>query len=80
MADKEAVLQTLKEVVDPELGRNLVELNLIRDINIDNEHVSIKMTLTTPFCPLANHLVQQVREHVAEIEGVDQVDVELVWN
>jgi len=65
--NKEAIVQALKGIIDPELGRNLVELNLIRDINIEDEHVSIKMTLTTPFCPLVNYLVEKVKENVAQM-------------
>ena len=64
----------------PELGKNLVELNLIREINIEDKNVFIKMTLTTPFCPLVNYLVQQVKEKVASLDGVEQVDVQLVWS
>ena len=80
MFDKELIYQSLKDVIDPELGKNLVELNLIREINIEDKNVFIKMTLTTPFCPLVNYLVQQVKEKVAGLDGVEQVDVQLVWS
>ena len=80
MFDKELIYQSLKDVIDPELGKNLVEINLIREINIEDKNVFIKMTLTTPFCPLVNYLVQQVKEKVAGLDGVEQVDVQLVWS
>ena len=80
MIDKELIYQSLKDVIDPELGKNLVEINLIREINIEDKNVFIKMTLTTPFCPLVNYLVQQVKEKVAGLDGVEQVDVQLVWS
>ncbi len=80
MIEKEAVLQALRGVIDPELGQNLVALNLIRHVDIQDAHIFIKMRLTTPFCPLATHLLQQVREHVSAIVGVEEVDVKLVWD
>ncbi len=80
MIDRETVLQTLGEVIDPELGQDVVTLNLIREIDIQESRVSIKMRLTSPFCPLASYLVRQVREHVAGIAGVEEVFVELVWD
>lgn len=80
MINNETILQVLKGIIDPELGKNLVELNLIRDINIDDKHVSVKMTLTSPFCPLVNYLVEKVKENVSLVDEVELVDVELVWD
>ena len=57
-----------------------MELNLIRDINIDDKHVSIKMTLTSPFCPLVNYLVEKVKKNVSLVDEVELVDVDLVWD
>ena len=57
-----------------------MELNLIRDIKIKNKHVSIKMTLTTPFCPLVNYLVEKVKENVSQVDEVELVEVDLVWD
>jgi metal-sulfur cluster biosynthetic enzyme len=70
----------LKRVLDPELNINVVDLGLIYDISLSDERaVSITMTLTTPGCPLHDSIVSGVRYCVQEIEEIDEVDVQLVW-
>lgn len=77
----ERVLEALKTVYDPEIPVNLVELGLIYEliVNVDGI-VYIEMTLTTPSCPVAGALPGQVRDAVAEVEGVNEVRVKLVWS
>lgn len=77
---KEQILETLKEVIDPEIGISIVEMNLIKDVLIEKDKVKIKMTLTTPACPLAFYLVNEVKRKAEELSGITKVEVELVWN
>ena len=74
------VLNALKEVIDPELNCNLVDLGLIYDVRIAQEEVTIKMTLTTPGCPMHDSLLSGVRAAVLNLPGVQEVDVDLVWD
>ncbi len=80
MVSKEDVMKTLKECYDPEIGISLVDLGLIYDVKVDKGKVDIKMTLTTPGCPMHAYMVQDVREKVKAMKGVKEVNVELVWN
>lgn len=80
MLNKEAVMEKLKTVIDPELGINVVDLGLIYDIQISEEgHVQIVMTLTTPGCPLHDSISAGTRQAIEVIEGVKSVNVDLVW-
>ena len=72
-----AILDALRAVVDPELGMDVVELALIRQIIIGSEASEIKMVLTTPFCPYAGSMVQQIRDQ-AESVLEDPVKVTLL--
>lgn len=64
-----AVLDALRTVVDPEIGMNVVELALIRQVILGEDETEIKMILTTPFCPYAGSMIQQVKEAAEEAEG-----------
>jgi metal-sulfur cluster biosynthetic enzyme len=64
-----AVLDALRSVVDPEIGMNVVELALIRQVILGDQLTEIRMILTTPFCPYAGSLIQQVKEAAEEAEG-----------
>ena len=76
---KEKVIAEIKKIYDPEIPVNIYELGLIYDISINNKNVSIKMTLTTPNCPVAESLPKEVKNSIQEIDGVDKVDLDLVW-
>ncbi|MDT7892029.1 MAG: iron-sulfur cluster assembly protein [Thermoproteota archaeon] len=76
---KEEVLEALKNCYDPEIPFNIVDLGLIYDLKIENGIVKIKMTLTTPFCPVGPLVIEQVRQEVMKVKGVKDVEVELVW-
>ncbi len=78
--DEAAVNNVLREVVDPELGMNLVELGLIYRVEITGSNVSVKMTLTTPGCPMHDRLASGVEHAVRKLEGVQDVAVEVVWD
>jgi FeS assembly SUF system protein len=75
------IVEALKTVFDPEIPVNIYELGLIYDIDIQAEGaVQVKMTLTSPGCPVAGSLPGEVRDKVAGVPGVTSVDVELVWD
>ena len=69
-----AILDALRSVVDPEIGMNVVELALIKQIVLGEDSTEIKMILTTPFCPYAGSMIQQVKE---EVEAVVEHDVKV---
>jgi FeS assembly SUF system protein len=75
------ITEVLKTVYDPEIPVDIYELGLIYGMDIDDENfVKIRMTLTAPACPIADSMVQEVHDKVAEIEGVKDVFVELVFD
>ena len=76
---KEKVIAEIKKIYDPEIPVNIYELGLIYDVTIIEKNVKVKMTLTTPNCPVAESLPKEVKESIMEIEGVDKVDLDLVW-
>ncbi|RKD21706.1 FeS assembly SUF system protein [Ammoniphilus oxalaticus] len=80
MTQIEQVYDQLRKVIDPELNINVVDLGLIYDVKLDQGKLEIAMTLTTPGCPLHDSIVNGVKYAVSTVEGVEQVDVELVWS
>lgn len=77
---KEKVIQALKGVFDPEIPVNIYDLGLIYDVDIDEEGlVQVKMTLTTPGCPVAQTFPGTVEQAVNQVDGVKDCTVELVW-
>lgn len=81
----EEIISVLKSVYDPEIPVDIYELGLIYDVQISEDgDVKIIMTLTTPNCPVAESLPQEVKDKVGEVEGVKSVDLELTfepsWN
>lgn len=78
MVTKDAVLSRLREVVDPEIGINLVDLGLIREVQVEEGRIQVRMVLTAPGCPLAGYLVAQVRQKVEAIAEGSAVDVQLL--
>lgn len=83
--DKEAlsaeIISALKNVYDPEIPVNIFDLGLIYEINIDDSaNVDLKMTLTTPGCPVAQTFPGTVESTVCSVSGVNSCSVELVWD
>lgn len=75
------IVAVLKTVYDPEIPVNIYDLGLIYDIVIDDDKkVKIVMTLTAPNCPIADQLLLEVKNRVAEVEGVTDADIELVFD
>ncbi len=80
MTKKDQIIEEIRKIYDPELPVNIYELGLIYDIQIkDEKFVSIKMTLTTPNCPVAESLPKEVKDAVMQVEGIEDVDLQLVW-
>jgi FeS assembly SUF system protein len=78
---KEKVILEIKKIYDPEIPVNIYELGLIYNINIDEKNkVNIDMTLTSPNCPVAESLPNSVKENVLKVDGVSDVDLNLVWD
>ena len=77
---KNKVIEEIKKIYDPEIPVNIYELGLIYDISIKDKNVSVKMTLTTPNCPVAESLPKEVKDSVMQVEGIDKVDLDLVWD
>jgi metal-sulfur cluster biosynthetic enzyme len=77
----EAVIrETLRQVVDPELDCNIVDLGLVYGLAIDGGKVTVTMTLTTPGCPMHESLAGGVQCALLNLEGVDDVEVNVVWD
>jgi FeS assembly SUF system protein len=78
---QEAVIAALRTIFDPEIPVNIYDLGLVYGIEIDDQgKVTIRMTLTAPACPFAATLPGQVEQAVKQVEGVNDVTVELVWD
>jgi len=76
---KEKVIAEIKKIYDPEIPVNIYELGLIYDVSVKEKIVKVKMTLTTPNCPVAESLPKEVKDSIMEIKEVDKVDLDLVW-
>ena len=80
MEIKDKIINEIKKIYDPELPVNIYELGLIYDVQVDGKKATIKMTLTTPNCPVAESLPNEVKEGAMQVEGIENVDLELVWD
>ena len=76
---KEKIIDEIKKIYDPEIPVNIYELGLIYDISVNDNNVKVKMTLTSPNCPVAESLPKEVKDSILEIEEVKKVDLDLVW-
>jgi|TARA_B100001093_G_scaffold402723_1_gene390591 FeS assembly SUF system protein len=78
---KEKIIAEIKKIYDPEIPVNIYELGLIYDVKIDNNNsVKVKMTLTTPNCPVAESLPKEVKDSIMELPEINDVDLQLVWD
>jgi metal-sulfur cluster biosynthetic enzyme len=77
--NEEMVREALKEVIDPEIGVNIVDLGMVYGIDMKEDEVKITMTLTTPMCPLSEYIDQAVKEALEVFSSLQAVDVNLVW-
>ena len=77
---QKAVRDALKSVKDPELNLNLVVLGLVYDIEVEDSAAKVTISLTTPMCPAAGQILEEAREAVAGVEGVEDAQVELTFD
>ena len=81
---REQVIAEIKKIYDPEIPVNIYELGLIYDVKVKDDTVKIIMTLTSPNCPVAESLPQDVKDSAMQVQGVEKVDLDLVfepeWN
>lgn len=81
VADREAVIGALRTVHDPEIPVNIYDLGLIYDLGIHTDgSVRIEMSLTAPACPVAGEIPYWVANAVADVEGIGEVEVNLIWD
>ncbi len=78
--DKEQVYDALKRVYDPEIPVDVVNLGLIYEVLIDGDKVAVKMTTTASGCPVGNYMVAQAKRAIGRLEGVKEIEVELVYD
>ena len=77
---KSKVIEAVKKIYDPEIPVNIYELGIIYKVEVDeNSKVDIDMTLTSPNCPVAESLPNEVKENIMKVEGVSDVNLNLVW-
>jgi metal-sulfur cluster biosynthetic enzyme len=77
---EEIVLETLRRVIDPELGCNIVDLGLVYDVAVAGQKVSVRMTLTTRGCPMHESIQWGVRTALLDVPGLEEADVQIVWD
>jgi metal-sulfur cluster biosynthetic enzyme len=80
LVNEEIIRESLKGILDPELGCNIVDLGLIYDIDIQDGHVRVAFTLTAMGCPIGPMIAQQIRETVMALPGVKSVNAELTFS
>ncbi len=80
MATEEQVTEALKNVYDPEIGINIVDLGLVYDLEVQDSSVNVDLTLTSMGCPAGPMIVQQIEEEIESVEGVEDVSVKIVWS
>ena len=78
--EKEEVLDALKRVYDPEIPVDVVNLGLVYGVLVDDDRVAVKMTTTASGCPVGNYIVAQAKRAIGRLEGVKEIDIELVYD
>ena len=77
----EVARKALRAVKDPELGLNIIDIGLVYDVTVSDEgHAHVRMTLTSPGCPAGTEIMDDVRRTITDLDGVNTVEVELVWD
>ena len=79
MTKKEQIIEEIRKIYDPELPVNIYELGLIYDVKVKDDKAKIIMTLTTPNCPVAESLPKEVKDSAMQVEGIEEVDLDLVF-
>lgn len=81
MTTRDDILEALKQVLDPEISMNIVDLGLVYGLELDpaSGHVEVELTLTSPGCPLGPEIIREVKRVLRALGGIADVDVDLVW-
>jgi len=80
LPNDELIYAALRQVIDPEIGCNIVDLGLVYDVSIRGDAVQIRMTLTTPGCPMSESMVWGVKQALLNLPSVMNAEVTLVWD
>jgi metal-sulfur cluster biosynthetic enzyme len=80
MPDQASIYEKLKQIYDPEVGINIVDMGLIYSLDIADNKVEITMTLTSPGCPAGPQILSQVDNQVKTLDGIEDVDIKVVWS
>lgn len=80
MITKEQVYEALQDCYDPEIPVNIVDLGLVYDVEVEDDTVAVKMTLTTPGCGMGGMIAANAQSLIQEIPGVKDANVDLVWD
>ena len=80
METKEKIVEEIKKIYDPEIPVNIYDLGLVYDIQVKEKKAIIKMTLTSPNCPVAESLPKEVKDSAMQVDEIEDVDLELVWD
>tara|TARA_B100001175_G_scaffold275275_1_gene250042 strand:- start:275 stop:574 length:300 start_codon:yes stop_codon:yes gene_type:complete len=81
MEIKDKIITEIKKIYDPEIPVNIYELGLIYDIKVENKNIAkVKMTLTSPNCPVAETLPKEVEDSIMQVEEIEKVELDLVWD
>jgi metal-sulfur cluster biosynthetic enzyme len=79
MVTEDTVFEAVKEIIDPEVGINIVDMGLIYGVDIETDTVNITMTLTSPGCPAGGQLINGTQHVTQQLDGVEEVNVNVVW-
>jgi metal-sulfur cluster biosynthetic enzyme len=77
---KAEVFDALKQVYDPEIPADIVNLGLVYEVLVDDDRVVVKMTTTASGCPVGNYIVAQAKRAIERLEGIKEIDIELVYD
>ena len=80
MSLKDKIIGEIKKIYDPEIPVNIYDLGLVYDIQVKEKKAIIKMTLTSPNCPVAESLPKEVKDGAMQVDEIEDVDLELVWD
>ena len=79
-ATEKDIRKALRKVKDPELNLDIVVLGLVYDLDVNESHVNAKISLTSPFCPAANQIIDDAKAAIEGVEGVESAEVELTFD
>ena len=80
MATEKEIRKALRKVKDPELNLDIVVLGLVYDLDIEDTHVNARISLTSPFCPAANQIIDDAKAAIEGVEGIESANVELTFD